>query len=51
MRIGSFGQAVNTGTIDDVVAEAARAEGAGLDAYWAPQVFGRDAPTALAVVA
>ncbi|MCE9517330.1 MAG: TIGR03564 family F420-dependent LLM class oxidoreductase, partial [Mycobacterium sp.] len=39
-----------TGTIDDMVAEAAAAERDGFAAYWAPHIFGHDALTALAVV-
>ena len=50
MRYGIFGGAVNTGTIDDMVAEAAAAERDGFAAYWAPHIFGHDALTALAVV-
>ena len=51
MRYGIFGGAVNDGTPDDVVAEAASAERDGFAAYWAPNIFGHDAITALAVVA
>ena len=51
MRYGIFGGAVNDGTLDDVVAEAAAAERDGFAAYWAPHIFGHDALTALAVVA
>jgi F420-dependent oxidoreductase-like protein len=51
MRYGIFGGAVNDGTLDDVVAEAAAAERDGFAAYWAPNIFGHDALTALAVVA
>jgi len=51
MRFGIFGGAVNDGTLDDVVAEAAAAERDGFAAYWAPNIFGHDALTALAVVA
>ena len=51
MRYGIFGGAVNDGTLDDVVAEAAGAERDGFAAYWAPNIFGHDALTALAVVA
>lgn len=51
MRIGSFGEAVNSGTVDDMVAEARSAQADGFDTYWAPQIFGHDALTALAVVA
>ena len=50
MRYGIFGGAVNDGTLDDVVAEAASAERDGFAAYWAPHIFGLDALTALAVV-
>ena len=49
MRIGYFGGTVNDGTIDDVVAEVRQAEADGFDTYWAPQIFGHDALTALAV--
>ncbi|WP_040495904.1 TIGR03564 family F420-dependent LLM class oxidoreductase [Ilumatobacter nonamiensis] len=51
MRIGYFGGTINDGTVDDVVAEAAQAEADGFATYWAPQIFGHDALTALAVVA
>jgi 5,10-methylenetetrahydromethanopterin reductase len=51
MKYGIFGSAVNEGTLDDVVAEAASAERDGFAAYWAPNIFGLDALTALAVVA
>lgn len=51
MRIGYFGGKINDGTVDDVVAEAAQAEADGFASYWAPQIFGHDALTALAVVA
>jgi F420-dependent oxidoreductase-like protein len=51
MRIGTFGEAVNSGTVDDMVAEARRAANDGFDTYWVPQIFGHDALTALAVVA
>ena len=51
MKYGIFGGAVNDGTLDDVVAEAASAERDGFDAYWAPHIFGHDALTALAIVA
>lgn len=45
-----FGGTVNDGTIDDVVAEARQAEADGFASYWAPQIFGHDALTVLAVV-
>ena len=51
MRMGIFGFAVNDGTVADMVAEAAKAEADGFDTYWAPQIFGNDALTGLAVVA
>lgn len=50
MRFGSFGGSVNEGTIDDIVAEARRAEADGFDSYWVPNIFGHDALTALAIV-
>lgn len=49
MRIGIFGGTINTGTIDDVIAEAAAAEADGFASYWAPQIFGLDALTVLAM--
>ena len=51
MRMGVFGGRINDGTIDDVVEQARQAEADGFDSYWAPQIFGHDALTALAVVA
>ncbi|MEI7915139.1 MAG: TIGR03564 family F420-dependent LLM class oxidoreductase [Mycobacteriaceae bacterium] len=51
MKIGIFGGAVNDGTLDDMIAEAAAAESDGFASYWAPHIFGHDALTALAVVA
>jgi len=51
MRIGYFGGTINEGTVDDVVAEAAQVETDGFASYWAPQIFGHDALTALAIVA
>ena len=51
MRYGIFGGAVNDGTLDDVVAEAASAERDGFAAYWAPHIFGHDTMTALAIAA
>lgn len=50
MRIGFFGGSTNNGTIDDIVAEARQAEEAGFASFWAPQIFGHDALTALAIV-
>ena len=50
MRIGIFGDAVNSGTVDDMVAQAKAAADGGFHAYWAPHIFGHDALTALAVV-
>jgi 5,10-methylenetetrahydromethanopterin reductase len=50
MRIGMFGGSINEGTIDDVVAEARQAEADGFDSYWAPNIFGHDALTTLAIV-
>ena len=50
MRIGYFGGTVNEGTIDDVVDEARQAEADGFASYWAPNIFGHDALTVLAIV-
>lgn len=50
MRVGIFGEAVNSSTIDAVVAQAAEAERQGFASFWAPQIFGLDTLTALAVV-
>ena len=50
MRYGIFGGAVNDGTVDDVVAEARSAEQDGFASYWAPNIFGHDALTCLAIV-
>ena len=50
MKIGIFGGTVNSGTIDDVVNEAKQAERDGFASYWAPNIFGHDALTALAIV-
>ncbi|MCU1359178.1 MAG: putative F420-dependent oxidoreductase, partial [Ilumatobacteraceae bacterium] len=50
MRIGVMGDAVNAGTIEQIIDEARRAQDDGLDTYWVPQIFGHDALTALAVV-
>ena len=50
MRYGIFGGAVNDGTLEDVVAEAAATERDGFAAYWAPHIFGHDTMTALAIV-
>jgi F420-dependent oxidoreductase-like protein len=50
MRIGTMGNAINDGTIDQVVAEARQVAADGLHTYWVPQIFGHDALTALAIV-
>lgn len=50
MRIGYFGGTINDGTIDEVVDEARTAEELGFATYWAPQIFGHDALTVLAIV-
>ena len=50
MKIGYFTGSTNDGTIDEIVAEARVAEADGFASYWASQIFGHDALTALAVV-
>ncbi len=50
MRIGVGSIAINDATVDDVVAEARRAEADGFATFWASQIFGNDTLTALAVV-
>jgi 5,10-methylenetetrahydromethanopterin reductase len=50
MQIGVFGTRMTEGTIDEVVEEVRQAEADGLASYWASQIFGHDALTALAVV-
>lgn len=50
MRIGIFGAVVGTGSIDDVLSHVITAEEQGFHSYWAPQIFGWDAVTLLAVV-
>jgi 5,10-methylenetetrahydromethanopterin reductase len=49
MRIGLFSMTVNTGTVDDITAEARRAADDGFASYWVPHIFGLDAMTALAI--
>jgi F420-dependent oxidoreductase-like protein len=50
MELGIFSTAVNDGTLDDIVAEAALVESDGFAALWVPNIFGHDALTALALV-
>jgi F420-dependent oxidoreductase-like protein len=50
MRIGSMSNAINGGTIDDIVAEARAAKEQGVATFWSSQIFGHDALTALAIV-
>jgi F420-dependent oxidoreductase-like protein len=50
MELGIFSTAVNDGTLDDIVAEAATVERDGFAAFWVPNIFGHDALTVLAVV-
>ena len=47
MRLGSMSNAINGGTIDDIVDEARRAKEAGFHTFWSSQIFGHDALTAL----
>ncbi|MGI9052839.1 MAG: LLM class F420-dependent oxidoreductase [Ilumatobacteraceae bacterium] len=51
MRTGVFGNQINDGTVEDVIEEARRVEADGFDSYWAPQIFGHDTLTTLAMVA
>ena len=50
MRIGTMSSSINDGTIDDVIAEARSAVAQGYHTLWAPQIFGHDTLTVLAVV-
>lgn len=50
MRLGLFSTAAAGGTIDQVIAEARRAEVQGFDSFWVPQIFGWDALTVLALI-
>ncbi|NND73551.1 MAG: LLM class F420-dependent oxidoreductase [Ilumatobacter sp.] len=50
MLIGYFGGTVNDGTLDDCVDEARQAEADGFASYWAPNIFGHDALTTLAII-
>lgn len=50
MRIGTMSNGVNDGTLDQIVDEAKAAVAAGYHTFWAPQIFGHDTLTALAVV-
>ncbi len=49
MRIGYFGNVVNDGTIDEIVAERDVGGAEGYATFWAPQIFGHDTLTALAI--
>jgi 5,10-methylenetetrahydromethanopterin reductase len=51
MQIGIFGgAAVDSGSIDTIVADARTAADQGFASYWLPQIFGVDALTTLAIV-
>jgi F420-dependent oxidoreductase-like protein len=50
MKIGLFGGAAQSGTVDQVVAEAKQAERDGFASYWMPQIFAHDALTLLALI-
>jgi 5,10-methylenetetrahydromethanopterin reductase len=50
MRIGTMSSTINDGTIDQVVEEARQAAADGFDSFWAPQIFGHDTLTVLALV-
>lgn len=49
MRIGAMSNAINGGTIDQFVAEAASAKERRYHTFWSSQIFGHDALTALAI--
>ena len=50
MRLGTMSNAINGGTIDEVVAEAQAALALGAHTFWSSQIFGHDALTVLAIV-
>ena len=50
MKIGIFGGDTAARTIDDVIADARRAEAEGFSSYGLPQIFALDAMTVLAIV-
>ena len=50
MRLGTMSNAINGGTIDEVVAEAQAALAIGAHTFWSSQIFGHDALTVLAIV-
>ena len=50
MKIGLFGGAAQSGTVDQVIAEAKQAERDGFSSYWMPQIFAHDALTLLALI-
>lgn len=50
MRIGYFAGSPNDGSIEAVIAEAAQAQADGFASFWAPQIFGHDALTLLALI-
>ncbi|MCO5331309.1 MAG: LLM class F420-dependent oxidoreductase [Ilumatobacteraceae bacterium] len=50
MRLGTMSNAINAGTVGEVIDEAHRAADMGCATFWSPQIFGQDALTTLAVV-
>ena len=50
MRLGSMSNAINSGTIDEVITEAQAAVALGAHTFWSSQIFGHDALTVLAIV-
>ena len=50
MRLGTMSNAINGGTVDDIVEEARWAKQFGMHTFWSSQIFGHDALTALAIV-
>lgn len=50
MRIGTFSNLINSGTIGEVIDEAHHAADMGLHSFWVSQIFGPDSLTVLAVL-
>jgi len=50
MRIGYFSGGPNDATVDEIIAEATQVAADGFTSFWAPQIFGHDALTLLALI-